>query len=215
MFDKSHNLGRVISIPAPTTVTEVLAQAVRRNPDHPFLKCEGRETTTGELQAASERVAGALLRWGVSPGDRVAVMMANVPEFLDVWFGIVRCRATEVPVHSAYRGPLLEHILGESGARILFCYAEFVDRLAEVRAPALERVVVRGDRDGNGRGVRRAGVAPRGRRPSRAPGLCAGRRDLPALHLRDDRSVQGCRTYAYRQPGAGQHQRGADGVHGP
>jgi crotonobetaine/carnitine-CoA ligase len=133
----------VNSIPAPTTVTEALAQAVRRNPDHPFLKCEGRETTTGELQAASERVAGALIGWGVSPGDRVAVMMSNVPEFLDVWFGIVRCRAIEVPVHSAYRGPLLEHILGESGAQILFCDAEFVERLVGLSTPDLTRVVVR------------------------------------------------------------------------
>ena len=56
-------------------------------------------------------MAGALLRWGVSPGDRVAVMMSNVPEFLDVWFGIVRNRAiTRFRCIPRYRGPLLEHI---------------------------------------------------------------------------------------------------------
>jgi crotonobetaine/carnitine-CoA ligase len=134
----------VTSMTAPTTIPGALEQAVQRNCDHPFLKCEGRETTTGELWAASHRVACALIGWGVAPGDRVAVMMANVPEFLDVWFGIVRCRAIEVPVHSAYRGPLLEHILAESGAKILFCDGEFVDRLAGLRAPDLERVIVRG-----------------------------------------------------------------------
>jgi crotonobetaine/carnitine-CoA ligase len=134
----------VTSSTAPTTIPEALEQVVERNPDHPFLKCEGRETTTGELWSASHRVASALIEWGVAPGDRVAVMMSNVPEFLDVWFGIVRCRAIEVPVHSAYRGPLLEHILAESGARILFCDAEFVDRLAGLNTPELERVVVRG-----------------------------------------------------------------------
>lgn len=132
---------------APNTIPGALEAAVVRDPDHPFLRCAGRETTTGELWSASHRVASALGHWGVNPGDRVAVMMANVPEFLDVWFGVVRCRAIEVPVHSAYRGPLLEHILAESGARILFCDAEFVPRLGGLRTPGLERVVVRGGVD--------------------------------------------------------------------
>ena len=73
-------------------------------------------------------MAGALAAWGIEPGDRVAVMMPNVPEFVSVWFGIVRAGAVEVPVHSAYRGPLLEHILGESGARILFVRRRVRDR---------------------------------------------------------------------------------------
>lgn len=100
--------------------------------------------TTGQLDSDSRRVAAALDRWGIRRGDRVAVMMANCPEFLAVWFGIVRLGAIEVPVHSAYRGPLLEHILAESEARILFCDAEFVERLSDVITPRLERVVVRG-----------------------------------------------------------------------
>jgi crotonobetaine/carnitine-CoA ligase len=61
---------------------------------------------------------------------------------------VLRCGAIEVPVHSAYRGPLLEHILTESGARILCCDAEFLERLHGLALPALERVVVRGPLDG-------------------------------------------------------------------
>ena len=84
----------------------------------------------GEIDAGSRGVAGALRAWGIEAGDRCAVMMGNVPEFIPCWFGILRAGAIEVPVHSAHRGPLLEHILAESGARILFCDAEFVPRLA-------------------------------------------------------------------------------------
>jgi carnitine-CoA ligase len=72
-------------------------------------------------------------------------MMGNVPEFLVAWFAILRLGAIEVPVHSAYRGPLLQHILGESGARVLICEGAFVERLGGVDAPALERLVVYGD----------------------------------------------------------------------
>ncbi|MGZ4152415.1 MAG: AMP-binding protein [Actinomycetota bacterium] len=127
----------------PGTIPAVLHRAVRRDPDHPFLRCAGRTMTTGELDDASRRVAGALGGWGISRGDRVAVMMANCPEFLAVWFGIVRFGAIEVPVHGAYRGPLLEHILAESEARVLFCDAEFAERLVDIQAPGLERIVVR------------------------------------------------------------------------
>jgi len=126
------------------TLPEVLDAAAGRDAGHPLLRCDGRVTTVGEMQAGSLAVAGALRGWGIERGDRVAIMMSNVPEFVPIWFGILRAGAIEVPVHSAHRGPLLEHILAESEARVLFCDAEFVERLAGLELPALERVVVRG-----------------------------------------------------------------------
>jgi crotonobetaine/carnitine-CoA ligase len=143
------------ALAAATTMTEALDAAVARDPDHPLLRCAGRETTVGEIDAGAQAVAGALRAWGIETGDRCAVMMGNVPEFLPCWFGILRAGAIEVPVHSAHRGPLLEHILGESEARVLFCDAEFVPRLEGLALPALERIVVRG---GVGEGEPPAGL---------------------------------------------------------
>lgn len=131
----------------PATVPAVLDLAVARNASRTLLTCDGRDVSPGELDQASRAVAGALDAWGIAQGDRVAVMMPNIPEFVSVWFGIVRAGAIEVPVHSAYRGPLLEHILAESGARVLFVEAEFASRLEGLSLPELERVVVRGSAD--------------------------------------------------------------------
>jgi crotonobetaine/carnitine-CoA ligase len=128
----------------PETLPSVLDAAAGRDPAHAYLRCDGRDVTVGETHDQSLRVAGALHRWGLAPGDRAAIMMANVPEFVATWFGIVRAGVIEVPVHDAYRGPLLEHILAESGARVLICDAGCVERLAGLTLPALERVVVRG-----------------------------------------------------------------------
>lgn len=128
---------------APTTLPAALQAAAEADPDRVLLRCASSEMTVGELADASRRVAAALQAWKLAQGDRVAVMMANVPEFLSVWFGILRLGAIEVPVHSAYRGPLLEHILAESGARVLVCDSEFASRLHGLTLPALERVVVR------------------------------------------------------------------------
>ena len=127
-----------------TTLPSVLDAAVEREPDHPLLRCGGRDTTVAEISEHSHGVAATLRGWGIERGDRAAIMMSNVPEFVPVWFGILRAGAVEVPVHSAHRGPLLEHILAESGARVLFCDAEFVPRLAGLALPELERVVVHG-----------------------------------------------------------------------
>jgi crotonobetaine/carnitine-CoA ligase len=129
------------------TMTATLDAAVARDADHPLLRCDGRDTSVGEIDAGSRAVAGALHGWGIESGDRCAIMMSNVPEFVPCWFGVLRSGGIEVPVHSAHRGPLLEHILGESEARILFCDAEFVPRLAGLELPDLERIVVRGKFD--------------------------------------------------------------------
>lgn len=130
---------------APTTLPGVLDAAAERDAERILLSCEGHDLALGDLHAASVRVAGTLLEWGILPGERVAIMMSNSADFVRVWFGVARSGAIEVAVHSAYRGPLLEHILAESGARILCCDAEFLPRLDGLALPALERVVVRGD----------------------------------------------------------------------
>jgi crotonobetaine/carnitine-CoA ligase len=127
------------------TLPALLDAAVGRDPSHRLLRCGGRDTTVGEIDAGSRSVAAALRDWGIEGGDRCAIMMSNVPEFVPCWFGILRAGGIEVPVHSAHRGPLLEHILAESGARILFCDAEFVPRLERLRLPELERIVVHGE----------------------------------------------------------------------
>ncbi|QEC48080.1 AMP-binding protein [Baekduia soli] len=132
---------------ALTTLPAVLDAAAERDGDRIVLHADGRDVGTAELHAGSLHVAGALRAWGIRPGDRAAIMMANVPEFISVWFGISRAGVIEVPVHCAYRGPLLEHILSESGVRILFCDAEFVDRLGPLSLPGLEHIVVRGESD--------------------------------------------------------------------
>ena len=122
----------------------VLDHAAARDGDRATVHCGGRDVALAAVRDDSRRLAGALAGHGVEPGDRVALMMGNVPEFLVAWFGILRAGAIEVPVHSAYRGPLLEHILRESGARVLVCDAGLADRLAGLDVPQLERIIVRG-----------------------------------------------------------------------
>ena len=126
------------------TLGQALLAAAEENPDRILLDGAGRLTAVGALEEASARVGAAVRSHGVARGDRVAIMMGNTPEFLEAWFALARQGIVEVPVHSAYRGPLLEHVLAESGARVLFVDAEFVERLEDLDLPELELLVVRG-----------------------------------------------------------------------
>ena len=126
------------------TVLAVLDHVAARDGERASIHCGGRDLVVAGIRDDSLRLAGALAAHGIEPGDRVALMMGNVPEFLVAWFGILRAGAIEVPVHSAYRGLLLEHILRESGARVLVCDASLVERLEGLKVPDLRHVIVRG-----------------------------------------------------------------------
>jgi crotonobetaine/carnitine-CoA ligase len=127
------------------TLTDALLGAAAAESGRVLLDCGGQTLSIGDLEAGSKRCAHALAGAGIEPGDRVAIMMRNVIDFPSCWLGILRAGAIEVPVHAAYRGPLLEHVLSESAPRLLICDEEFAPRLAELDLPTLERVVIRGD----------------------------------------------------------------------
>ena len=65
----------------------------------PALTYEDRCLTYGDLDARSSRVARALLHDGVQPGDRVAILDKNTPEFFELQFGAAKLGAVMVAVN--------------------------------------------------------------------------------------------------------------------
>jgi long-chain acyl-CoA synthetase len=78
-----------------------------------------RRVTYGALDAAANQAAQALVTVGVGHGDRVAVMMNNVPELFAVWNGIARLGALVVPI--SYRAVSAEvaYIVADADAKVL------------------------------------------------------------------------------------------------
>lgn len=98
-------------------------------------------TGADALEAASRR-AGALKAAGIRQGDRVAVMCSNRIEFMEVVLGCGWLGAVVVPINTASRGMPLQHILANSGARLLVAESALTDAIAglDLVALALERV---------------------------------------------------------------------------
>jgi long-chain acyl-CoA synthetase len=74
--------------------------------------------TYGELAARASRAAAALARMGLAPGDRVAIAMANAPEYLVALYGAWWAGLVAVPVNAKLHPKELGWIVGNSGARL-------------------------------------------------------------------------------------------------
>jgi carnitine-CoA ligase len=95
----------------PTTIPAILDARAAQTPDAPFIHFDGVDRTYAEALTAAERAAGGLAALGIGRGDRVALMLPNSLEFLDLWFGATLLGAVLVPVNTALKGEGLRYIL--------------------------------------------------------------------------------------------------------
>ncbi|HEU4534362.1 MAG TPA: class I adenylate-forming enzyme family protein, partial [Polyangiaceae bacterium] len=121
----------------------------RNSPGREALAGQGRAFTFGELDAAVDRLGGALRGRGVGRGEAVAVMVKNRPEFLVVQYALGRLGASTVNLSWRSTPAELGHVLADSGARWLFADAA-ARAAAEAVAPGLGpgRVVLVGGEAG-------------------------------------------------------------------
>src|SRR6478736_3292961 len=83
----------------------ILSESARRTPDHPVAVFDGGQLTYRQLDQASDRVAANLVAAGIEPGDRVALQLPNIPQFLIPCFGILKAGAVVVPLNVLLRAP--------------------------------------------------------------------------------------------------------------
>ncbi|MHB8351914.1 MAG: AMP-binding protein [Thermoplasmata archaeon] len=95
--------------------TLVRAKALR-NKGRPALQFPERTLTYEQLDRGSDRVAAGLVAAGVRPGDRVAALLFNTPEFPLLWFGTAKSGAVLVPLNTGLKGTLLRYELEDSQA---------------------------------------------------------------------------------------------------
>jgi acyl-CoA synthetase (AMP-forming)/AMP-acid ligase II len=92
--------------------------------------------TFAEAHEASSRLAQVLVAHGIQPGDRVAIMLGNVPEWPLSWFAIGKAGAIAVPVNARYRESDLAFVLADSGAVLVLTSDEHAGLVRAVAATA-------------------------------------------------------------------------------
>jgi crotonobetaine/carnitine-CoA ligase len=109
----------IVSRVGKRVLPDLLIERARDCGEREFVVFEDRKWSFAAAAAIAARRAATLKAAGVEPGDRVALMVSNRAECLELFFGCAWLGAVAVPINIASRGAQLHHILSNSGARLL------------------------------------------------------------------------------------------------
>src|SRR5438445_3853468 len=117
---------------APPTLRDVFLNA-RGFPDGEFLVYEGDRATYEAFARATLTLAHRLIADGVEKGDRVAVVMRNLPEWPVAFFAGGLVGAIVTPLNAWWTSGELEYALADSGSKVAFVDDERLERIEAVR----------------------------------------------------------------------------------
>ena len=131
----------------------LLEESARSVPDKDALVIGERRMIFSELDAEAARFANALMSLGVEPGEKVAVMVPNLPEFVVAYYGILKAGAVVVPLNVLLRGPEVAYHLDDSDAVVLVAWEGVIEdaRRGFEAAEHCETLVVVEEPGGDGR----------------------------------------------------------------
>jgi long-chain acyl-CoA synthetase len=127
-----------------------LERAGREDSQRPALGQGTRVLRTyGEVADRVARLAGALQRFGLAPGDRVVIAAKNSPDYLEVLYAIWHAGFAAVPANSKLHGAELGYIIEQSGSRVCFASKGLDTEIAPHAPNCLERMIVIGSAEYN------------------------------------------------------------------
>ncbi|WP_338700539.1 long-chain fatty acid--CoA ligase [Streptomyces sp. Q6] len=100
-------------------LAQFLTETAQRRPERIALRFGAGALGYAELEADSVRAAAVLRAQGVRRGDRVALMLPNVPEFVSLYYGVLRAGGVVVPLNPLLKKREVAYHLGDSGSRVL------------------------------------------------------------------------------------------------
>jgi long-chain acyl-CoA synthetase len=108
-------------------LASIVTESSARLPDGVAVRLGEVELSYAELDDRSARLATLLAEHGVEPGDRVGVMLPNVPEFPVAYYGVLRAGAIVVPMNVLLKRREIAFYLSDSGAKLLLAWHGFAE----------------------------------------------------------------------------------------
>jgi long-chain acyl-CoA synthetase len=109
----------------PLNIADGLRISTFRSPDKLAVTQHQRTLTYRELDERANRLANALRGIGLQTGDRVGILLANVPEYVEIYFGLARAGLVAVPLSFRFVSSDVVYHLNDSGARALIYGADY------------------------------------------------------------------------------------------
>jgi len=112
-------------------LASILTAAAEESPENVAVKLDDVELSYAALKEGSALVAGMLKAAGVGPGDRVGIMLPNVPYFPVAYYGVLRLGAVVVPMNVLLKGREVKYYLEDPGAKALIAWHGFAEAAEE------------------------------------------------------------------------------------
>jgi long-chain acyl-CoA synthetase len=127
------------------SLPELVSRTAGRYPDRVATVFRGRKLRYRDLDRAAAAFAAGLIDLGIQPGERVALMLPNVPQYVVAFFGALRAGAVVVPTNPLYTQPELEHQLADAGAAAVVTLDQLFGKVqAALPATRVRSVIVGG-----------------------------------------------------------------------
>ena len=147
-------------------LARILTETAERNGDQTAFKLDDVELNYSMLEEGSARVAGLLKSKGLEPGDRVGLMMPNVPYFPVIYYGILRAGGVVVPMNVLLKGREVAFYLEDPEAKIVFAWGDFAEAAEEGAEKAGTANAAASDKVMSGRMFKRSPSGRQGRAPT-------------------------------------------------
>ncbi|HZC04129.1 MAG TPA: long-chain fatty acid--CoA ligase [Ktedonobacterales bacterium] len=125
-------------------VGDMLANSAAQYPDKTAIIFRDQPTNYAEFNLRANQVANGLIDLGVRKGDRVGLLLHNIPLFLEAYYGVLKAGAVVVPMNVLYKQGEVAYIMRDCGAKALLTFAPFapVALAAASECPDLKHVIV-------------------------------------------------------------------------
>ena len=119
-----------------TNLSSLLDEAAADQPDRPALRMDDLVLTYAQWREAAGRVSTLLAAAGIEPGDRVGLMLPNVPAFPIALYGALAAGAVVVPMNPLLKSREVGYYLSDSGARVVLAWHTAAGEAAKGAADA-------------------------------------------------------------------------------
>jgi long-chain acyl-CoA synthetase len=122
-------------------LAEILSNTAAQHGDRTAFKLDDFELSYEMLDCAASRIANLLEDRGLNPGDRVGLMLPNVPYFPSIYYAILRAGGVVVPMNVLLVAREVSYYLRDSGAKLMFAWGDFAEAAEEGASEAGTEVI--------------------------------------------------------------------------
>jgi long-chain acyl-CoA synthetase len=124
------------------TVQEMFEESARKYPDHPCTIFRGATITYREMDELTDRLAAGLATSGLQKGDRVGLLMPNIPQFVIAYFGILKAGGVVVATNPLYVKKEILYQINDAGAEIMVVMNSHYDLLKSIQSQTKVRMLI-------------------------------------------------------------------------